>query len=83
MSTQKGDVLNLQKWNKYDFPIHSPIEKNKKSKKIEIVNPPDVICSSNGDIDPNHHLSISPFSLFMNHLEKRMNTYFDGGEEDS
>lgn len=79
----------IEKNEKYDFPVYQKkkdnIEKNriekkektKENEKADSFNKTDIICSSKGNTDPNN-LANSPFSMFINNLEKRFEHYFDG-----
>lgn len=64
----------LECMKKYDFPMERKTMK-KKTETIEIKKKMDLISSANGENEPNT-FSSSPFTSFMNHLEKRIHVYF-------
>jgi len=71
----------IEKNEKYNFPVYQKkkdkIEKNKENENADFINKTDIICCSKGNMDPNT-LANSPFSMFINNLEKRLGYYFDG-----
>jgi hypothetical protein len=77
-------LLNREKNENYNFPVYQKKrdkiekkEKNVENEKNDFLIKTDLICSSKGNMDPNT-LAKSPFSIFLNNLEKRFEHYFDG-----